>query len=156
MPRIRGVGNPVRRPRPEPSPMTKIGKFKQALPPDPRFTETRFVVEATSAEQFFLWKEWNEKCEWIETRETFHVEIGHLGAGPEGATLPVCVNGTWAVINGHRILFYHCCSLVTHLDWAREWAMEACGNPKWDKGIRPAHTDAMNFAHAIESTDPNR
>jgi hypothetical protein len=51
---------------------------------------------------------------------------------------PICVELFWAEVSSKLILFYHCCSMVSHYAIVEEWIDKMCPNKKHK-------TDAMNF-----------
>lgn len=70
------------------------------------------VVEATSDEKFFLWKEWHhdtDRLTWNAGGGGPMVTLGHL------AEMPVCMSMLVDEVGGHRILFVECTSQV--VDW---------------------------------------
>lgn len=123
-----------------------------------RFSKTIFVVEATSAEQFFLWQERSDtsdcmsktydrlKVRWEELSEGCWTQIGKIGKRP------VCISLSWARIEGQLVLFWRMTSEVTDLSLAEKYLNKMMDPfPMWDNGRRRAETDAMNFHLAVEA-----
>lgn len=106
---------------------------------DPRFAETVFVVEATHAEQHFLWCEWHGRLEWEQDCHGLCPTIGTFG------DMPVVVCCSWSRINGRLVLFYEAVSQIVDHRLVEAWIWGRVGNLKWDHGHRRAHCDAMNF-----------
>lgn len=124
---------------------------------DPRCKETEFWVEADSYARFQLWREWHRlspgelqsdrypssqsnRLDWQEESSGIIYQAGELDGRP------VMVELFWAIINGHRIGFYHATSQV--VDWKMvEEFINKLKYPLWDNGTRHAHTNATNFHH---------
>ena len=110
-----------------------------------RLRVTEFVVEATSFERLILWGENRNgvnRVGWEDIGDGWLETVG-LYQGR-----PACISLSWAILNGHPILFYDATSeLVDHL-MIEQWFKENCW-PLWDKGTRRAHCDAMNFHHCL-------
>lgn len=117
-----------------------------------------YFVQATSDEQFFLWKQYANnsdnrdpglKRHWVEWKQEnpgHIIEIGQLDKRP------VVVSMFWINIEGRRVCFYESTSQV--VDWVRiDEFIKACikrtGQHK--KQDRWPHCDAMNFGHCIGS-----
>lgn len=119
------------------------------------FSDTKFVVEATHTEYFFLWKQYSNQAihkteanvyVWEQINEGISETVGHLGWF---GTHPVCVSMFWARINGTLIMFYEAISRMVDHEMVRKFIASKC-SPRWDKGHREAHCDAMNFHHVLE------
>jgi hypothetical protein len=117
-----------------------------------RLTKTFFVVEATDAEQFFLWKEWSNQSDkrcipdgvvWEQVNPGWLITVGKLGKRP------CCISVSWVRINGKLVMFWYQCSQVTDSLQAEAW-IEKHFKRTYDGG-RPSTTDAMNFAHCIHA-----
>jgi hypothetical protein len=115
-------------------------EFKQ------RLSEVKFVVEATGFEKLVLWQQHADDSSlskggplvrWEHDPFGMMVEIGIL------ANMPLCLNLSFAVLNGKRIMFWDAVSVVTHYDMALQWLNENC--PVYYDGGRKARCDAMNF-----------
>lgn len=118
-----------------------------------RLDDVVAAVEADSFAYHMLWKEWSNEVpqQWRELvdsrkRVTWKQQgigtmetLAYLDVGQEhGGRMPICVSLSWAEIDGHRVLFYDQCSMVTHSDLVRKWL---------DKNLPDnyVHTDANNF-----------
>lgn len=99
-----------------------------------------YAVEATDFEALCLWREWHERVTWEqESRGVLHT-IGHV------ADMPVCVQLSWNVVAGRRVVFYHASSQVVDHRAVDAWVRAHAMTP------RGTHADAMNFhivAHEI-------
>ena len=111
---------------------------------DPRFSETVFVVEATSFERMMLWAENDrrKRVRWEADGHGWLLQVGELGG------MPVSVSFVWARLNGYRVVFCEATSQVVDHRQVEAW-LEANCNPRWDGGTRRAHCDAMNFHHCL-------
>jgi hypothetical protein len=105
-----------------------------------RLKETLFVVEATSTEQFMLWKDYSNGSDspryptmsWKQVNPGWLVTVGKIG------DRPCCISVTWNRINGRLVMFWHQCSQVTDSLQSEAWI-----NANFEK---PHSTcDAMNF-----------
>ncbi len=106
-----------------------------------------FFIEATSFEQFSLWKEYHDKIPWKEDPLGFSQIIGHLSK-----KRPVNVSFTFAEIFGKRICFYEAVSrFVDHT--MIENFLDTNYPVKYSNGTRIARTDADNFHLAIDACE---
>lgn len=111
-----------------------------------RLKKTLFVVEATSAEQFMLWKDWSVasdsprygKMKWEPINPGWMVTVGKIGKRP------CCISISWQRIDGHMVMFWYPCSQVSDSLKSEAW-IEANFSGKWDHGHRRAYCDAGNF-----------
>jgi len=122
---------------------------------DPRFADTKFVVEANSFEALTLWSQYSlsgglhykdeelPRRKWEQDNHGIWYQIGEL------AGRPVCVSFFWNVIDGVRVMFYDVTSQVSDILIVEEWLKEHC-SPTWDHGRR-AHCNAMNFHHCLDA-----
>lgn len=105
---------------------------------DPRFGETRFVVEATSFEQHVLWSLYKACVStWERDGLGASVTVG------ECAGKPVVVSCAWARLDGVLVLFFEAVSQVVDNDMVDAWLRVNCC-PQCGDGRR-ALTDAGNF-----------
>src|ERR1035437_428034 len=125
-------------------------KMAEQINPDSRLKEVFYVVEATSFEYFCLWEGYAPESQrripgvskhtWKEDSRGFVQEIGKFGK------MPVCISVLFATIDGKLIMFYECCSMVSHMDMVRKWV---------DKNAPIAqiaclyHSNAQNFHNCI-------
>jgi hypothetical protein len=120
------------------------------------FKDVVFLVEASSAEQHFLWKEnFYEKTRQpdLDRAKTWEEEsMGHTITIGSLDKRPVCVTLFYAKINGHRVIFYEGTSqVVDHKmieDWLQHWTLKTI---RWDNGHRWAHSGAMNFHLCLDA-----
>lgn len=119
------------------------------LPNDPRLKSTDFVVEATNAEHFFLWREFHDRTEWKEGHLGYMETIGHVQGRP------VCICLTWDVIDGMNVMFVDATSQLVDWEMVERWLDRHC-NPKWDNSTRQARTDAMNFHHVLHAAEERK
>jgi hypothetical protein len=113
-------------------------------PIDNMLAETKFLVEASSAEQRFLWEKWVDNLkiiredEWVQKNPGYSLTIGEIKGRP------IVISISWVVIKGVLVGFYEATSQL--VDWVmiEKWLDEHC-NPMYDKGTRRARTDASNF-----------
>lgn len=111
--------------------------------------ETRFLVEATDFERLILWERWHETHSWVQDYKGYWIEVGQV------LDMPVGINLTWVLINGHRVLFYQGVSRMLDYEMIQNW-LRAHYPIFWDQETRWAHCDAMNFhlcMHAIEELE---
>ena len=114
-----------------------------------KLQSTKFFVEATSAEQHFLWKEFHEKTNWVEDNCGVSRQVGSIG---NDESKPVWVNFRFAEINGKRICMYEATSRYVDHTLVKNYIKE--NYPvKYDNNTRLAMTDAMNFHLVVEVTE---
>jgi hypothetical protein len=129
-----------------------IVKLNTAPSPDPRWADTKFLVEATSTERFFLWlqnaDESTERCGRtpVEWRQDSMGAFEYAGYCDDR---PVTVNVLWATLNGIRIAFYEAASELVDHRMVNDW-INLNFSGRWDGGTRRAHCDAMNFHHCLD------
>jgi hypothetical protein len=100
-----------------------------------------FAVQATDYEALCIWKEWHERVSWEQEYAGTIREVGRVGDDP------VCVQLTWNVVAGRRVVFYWASSRVVDYRMVDAWVRAHAMTPN------ATHGDAMNFhvvAHAIE------
>ena len=119
-----------------------------------RLKRTVMVVEATHAEQHFLWEEWSSesrtsgapgrpKLHWEQVNPGYSTVLGMLD------DMPVVLCIFWARIEGQWVLFWEMTSMVTDHRKAETWLENNLKPyPLYDHG-RKARCDAMNFHHAV-------
>lgn len=107
---------------------------------------TEGAVEADGFSQHMLW---------VENRTHFDTKYSRSwkqigwGWAPQIAEVtfnyeqyPIVVSISWAVISEKLVLFYYCCSMVSHMDMVDKWVLKMC--PK----LSPRKMqDAMNFTN---------
>lgn len=111
---------------------------------DQRFRRTMFVVEADSFSVHQLWKENHESHDWRQDCSGLWLAIGRYHGTPLYASFQ------WATIDGQLVLFYEPTSALQHYWILDRWLERHC-NPRWDRGTRRAHCDAMNFHHCLDA-----
>jgi hypothetical protein len=108
---------------------------------DSRFSDIIALVEATSTEQFFLWKEFQSDVKWESELSGKLKTITGVGFRP----IVLCF--TFAKINNKRICFWECTSEYQDYLIINEWIKENL--PK------VLHCNAMNFHQVIHEAYPN-
>ncbi len=111
------------------------------IPADPRFTETEFVVDATSAEAFLLWERWSDvyRVPWTDESRGMHTQIGTVDGRP------ICVSVSWAFIATKRVAFVDGVSQLVDYRMVDNW--QRATFPCLAKHGR--HSDVTNFGHVI-------
>lgn len=119
---------------------------------DDRWAQTQFAVQATDAEQLFLWqihaKDSIQKTDWnvIEWKQDCR---GHYSLIGECDGRPVGVSVCWSRLNGVLVAFYEPVSQVVDWELVNDW-LNSVFNGRWDGGTRRAHSNAMNFHHCLD------
>jgi hypothetical protein len=88
-----------------------------------------YAVEATRAEQMWLWKDHHKDkgWSWTDERSGFLAQMGELHGRP------VCISIMRSVVQGQSVLFWHPTSVVVDYDMIEAWFREhirrrrACG-----------------------------
>jgi hypothetical protein len=107
----------------------------------PEFSDNTFaIVEATDAEQFFLWQKWHDTVKWeshntgwITTIDTYQVA---------GKTLPLVVSFFYALLQGKKIVFWNVTS-----DFALYSAVEDFIKKEFNSAKHKS--DVTNFGNII-------
>jgi hypothetical protein len=76
------------------------------------FEDIEWLIEANSNEQHQIWEGWHTKLKWEQINPGFSYTIKRLSV--EGEELPICLCFTFAKVNGRKIAFYECSSLLSH------------------------------------------
>ena len=126
--------------------LVEINETKRRRMMDKRFLTTQYVVEATRAEQHFLWVKHNEGNVWKEDTAGLGIHVGDFNG------FPVNISVLWSTINGMHTLFYHAMSRVVDHVMIEDWLKENC-NPQY--GGRREHCDAMNFHQMLNASVRN-
>ena len=125
--------------------------------------DVEWIIEASSEERFQLWKD-NKDCEdkkyqhnWEEISHgegyrIIELEINSVNACGENKkvkeTLPVVVNFSYAIIDGHKILFYESNSLLVHHGYVEAFFLTYFQRTN-DGYTRWNHTNATNFHNCV-------
>lgn len=125
---------------------------------DPRFAETKYVVEANSFEVMSLWNKHAKKgmmeyvdepksyrVDWVQDYSGVVYQLGELNG------MPMMVTFFWNVLNGVRVVFYESTGYVTDTRIIEQWLDQNCDPKTHDN--RPARTDAMNFQHVLQEIE---
>jgi len=117
------------------------------------FKDVVFMVEATHFEQHMLWLTYFEEAEAVgygQPVQTWEQEMaGHTCIIGEFAGMPINLCFYYAKINGRRVCFWECVSMVQHSDMIEKWMEPRTKHIRWDNGYRPGHTNASNFHHCL-------
>ena len=86
------------------------------------------------------------RVDWKQVNSGFMLTIGHI------KKMPVCVEFSFAFINGKKICFYNCSSRVADHTMIKDWLIERFqltndGYTRWN------HTDSSNFHNCVNSLD---
>lgn len=126
--------------------------------------DVEWIVEASSEEQYQLWKD-NKYCEdksiqheWVEVSHgsgysILEIQINSVNLF-NGETLnikellPVTINFSFAIIDGHKILFYESNSLLTHYGYIEAFLVTYFQRTN-DNYTRWNHTNATNFHNCV-------
>lgn len=115
--------------------------------------DVEWIVEATSEERFNLWKDYHEdpKYNWEEVSRGFWYELIRLkigGGDIPSEVLPVCIEFSFAIINGHKICFYTSNSRLVHHGYIESFLTTYFQRTHHDY-TRWNHTDSTNFHNCI-------
>jgi hypothetical protein len=116
--------------------------------------DVEWIVEATSEERFNLWQDYHNdpKYNWEEVSRGWSYYIIELNINGNGKikseTLPVYINFSFAIINGHKICFYTSNSLLVHHGYIESF-LTTYFQRTHDDYSRWNHTDSANFHNCI-------
>jgi hypothetical protein len=104
--------------------------------------KVQFIVEATSDENFFLWKEnvHHEKCKYVKSWE--QENLGYWAKIGEVDARPIIISMNFATIGGIYVMFVEQTSQLCDYKMMEEWLKEHC--PAYSDR-RNNTTNAMNF-----------
>ena len=120
--------------------------------------DVEWIVEATSEERHHLWDKWHEKYNWEQVGSGRIITILELeviyekGNKKVKETLPVCVDFSFCILNGHKILFYYSPSRLAHLGYIEAF-MSTYFQRTHDNYSRWNHTNATNFHNCANYLD---
>lgn len=80
--------------------------------------DVEWLIEATNEERFQIWKDYHEKMDWKQEPLGWSYKILEMIVKPKGGvkkeTLPVMLEFSFAIVNGHKIAFYTSYSRLVH------------------------------------------
>jgi hypothetical protein len=123
-----------------------INPLHQSLGLD-AMVDVLFIVQASSFEQFELWRDFSAEVVWEQDPAGELVTIAQVSINRQ--KFPICLCLSFARLNGVRIAFYDPTSLVVHHGMVEEW-LKSVHIAKYQNGSRWAHTDAQNFHNCIQ------
>lgn len=119
------------------------------MTPEEKLKNTVFFVEANNFEKLFLWKEnrdRKEPLEWIQDCSGFMHQVGEMISNEK--KLPVCVEFSFATINGKHICFFNACSRVVDHEMVENFITNTYP-VTYHNGSRRAICDARNFHQCL-------
>ena len=125
---------------------------------EPHLEDVEWIVEATSEERHHLWNKWHEIRNWEQIHSgqihtLFNLDVKFEKDGKKvKETLPVSVDFSFCILDGHKILFYNCPSLLAHLGYVDAF-MSTYFQRTHDNYSRWNHTNATNFHNCANYLD---
>jgi hypothetical protein len=129
------------------------------------FKDVEWLVEANSNERHTLWSMNHERFKWEQVSEGVSWPIMEMEINPVNLNaflkvkemrpwkrtvevLPVCIDFSFAIIDGHKVCFYSSNSRLTHSGYIEAFLLTYFqrthdGYTRWN------HTDANNFHNCI-------
>jgi hypothetical protein len=125
-------------------------KFYESKDDSDLFKDVVYVIEATSFEYHTLWINYHYRPQpgsnfikdWEQINPGYLVNIGELD------NRPICVNVSFAKLNGKKVIFYDAVSQVVDHVIVDKWIKTYTDKIITKSGGR-AHCDAMNFVHCF-------
>jgi hypothetical protein len=123
---------------------------------DEYLEDVEWIIEATSKERFQIWKDYHEKMNWEEVNFGLSYEILIMMVKPKGSekeeALPVMLELSFAIVNGHKIAFYTSNSRLVHWGYIEAFLITYFqrthdGYTRWN------HTNASNVHNCFGSLD---
>lgn len=119
---------------------------------NPYLEDIEWLVEATSDEQFNLWKHHHSKYNWVSVSLGYSYQIVELEIKGndkiKSELLPVWISFSFAIIDGHKICFYTSDSRLVHHGYIDAF-LGAFFQRTHDNYTRWNHTNSMNFHNCI-------
>lgn len=104
-----------------------------------------FFIEATTCEQYYLWKDYHIESNWKDDSQAFSYTIGFIN---DDINLGVRVTFTFAEVYGYIICFYSCDSRYSDYFMIENFIKD--NFPVYhDKGTRLSMVNATNFHNCI-------
>jgi len=125
---------------------------------NPFMEDVEWIVEATSEEQHQLWSMWHEQHNWEEVSSgqgyrIIELKIKAIVNGKKvKETLPVRINFNYAILDGHKIMFYTSDSLLTHHGYIEAFLITYFQRTH-DSYNRWNHVNATNFHNCANYLD---
>ncbi len=100
---------------------------------DPRLAKTFLAIEADSYAYRMIWKEYKDKYTFVQDSSGLAREIGRIGKRP------IMLEFSWWEVNGHRVLFYSCCSQLVDWKMIEDWLKKYMPHLKHTSDASNAH-----------------
>lgn len=123
--------------------------------------DVEWIVEATSEERHNIWDKWHERHNWEQVSSGRLWTIINLEVKFERddkkviESLPVTLDVSYAILDGHKILFYDSPSRLVHLGYIEAF-MHTYFQRTHDNYSRWNHTNSANFhncAYYLDTID---
>lgn len=111
---------------------------------DERFSDIVALVEATSTERFFLWREFNRLTAWQSDETDRAINIYNTLTGR-----PINLCFAFVKINNKRVAFYECISQLKDYAIIDKWLANNLPNSSVI-----LHCDALNFHQVVHECYP--
>ena len=119
----------------------------------PYMEDVEWIVEATSEEKFHSWQNYHKKFKWEEISAgklytILEVEVAAIEHPKTKEILPVTIEFSFAIIDGHKICFYSSPSRLSHHGYINAFLITYFQRTHHEYS-RWNHTDATNFHNCI-------
>ena len=117
---------------------------------NPFMEDVEWIVEATSEERHHIWGDYHEKHNWeeVSSGQLYTILQLKVKANVKGKkvkeTLPISLDCSYAIIDGHKIMFYTSPSRLTHSGYIEAF-LTTYFQRTHDNYTRWNHVDAANF-----------
>jgi hypothetical protein len=114
------------------------------------FKDVKYIVEATDNEWHMLWEKYHYQprsglpIPWEE------ISMGKIVTIGEVAKRPIAIQISWAIINGHKVMFYEGSSQLVDYKMMEKWLEHHSLNTIQHEG-RWAKTNVSNFGHCLQA-----
>lgn len=110
--------------------LSPIPHIKEEREMDPRFAETRFVVEATAIERKYLYDNWRNLIDWRQQHSDLDLTIceNRIQRGNIEVLAPLVIRFHWDLLHGSQVMFYYPTSAYFDFVLIDNWLLDNC-NP---------------------------
>jgi len=128
---------------------------------DRYFEDVEWIIEATDEERFRIWQDYNKEHKWEQVSFGKSYTILNLEVKPvvkeskvydakkvKKETLPVLIEFSFAIVNGHKIAFCDSPSTLTHSGYIEAFLLTYFQRTH-DSYTRWNHTDATNAHNCL-------
>jgi hypothetical protein len=110
------------------------------------FDGVEYCIQASHDEHHMLWERWHYRADTTRSyvKNWEQVSLGHWLTIGSVDNRPICVSVQYAILNGHKVMFYEGTSQLVDYKMIEDWLeryFDRCNH----------HCNAANFHHCMEA-----